>query len=91
MRSYTTAGFLKLLYALPTHIQLIAFKNYRLWKNNHSHPSIDFKRIGTVEPPVYSVRVGIGWRALGYVEKECIYWFWIGSHAHYDRLLKQFR
>jgi hypothetical protein len=38
---------------------------------------------------VYSVRIGIGYRALGLRKDEQIYWFWIGSHAEYDDLLKR--
>jgi hypothetical protein len=37
---------------------------------------------------VYSVRVGLGWRALGVREGDVMVWFWIGSHADYDRLLE---
>ena len=29
--------------------------------------------------------VGIGWRALGLVDGGSIIWFWIGSHADFDR------
>jgi hypothetical protein len=35
------------------------------------------------------VRVGIGWRALGVREQDAMVWFWIGSHAEYDQILKQ--
>jgi len=35
------------------------------------------------------LRVGIDWRALGLREENDIYWFWIGSHAEYDKLLNQ--
>jgi hypothetical protein len=38
---------------------------------------------------VYSIRVGLGWRALGLVEHDTVTWFWIGSHAEYDRLVKR--
>jgi len=38
---------------------------------------------------MYSVRVGKGWRALGLVEGDTISWFWIGSHADYEKLLSQ--
>jgi hypothetical protein len=34
------------------------------------------------------VRVSRGWRALGLLESDTMYWFWIGSHAEYDRLLE---
>jgi hypothetical protein len=36
---------------------------------------------------VYSVRIGLGYRALGILEGSVVTWFWIGSHADYDRLV----
>jgi len=39
--------------------------------------------------PVYSIRVGIGWRALGVMVDDTIVWFWIGSHAEYELLLRE--
>ena len=50
------------------------------------HPGLDFKRVGR-KSPVYSVRVGIGWRALGLLQGNTVVWFWIGSHTQYNRLL----
>jgi hypothetical protein len=35
------------------------------------------------------VRVGLGYRAIGILEHDEVTWFWIGSHAAYDRLLTQ--
>jgi len=37
--------------------------------------------------PIYSARVGLGYRVLGLWEGDTITWFWIGSHAEYDTLL----
>ncbi len=39
--------------------------------------------------PIYSVRIGLDYRALGVREGDDIVWFWIGSHADYDRLVSQ--
>ncbi len=36
---------------------------------------------------VYSVRIGLGYRALGVLEGSTVTWFWIGSHAEYDHVL----
>jgi hypothetical protein len=36
---------------------------------------------------IYSVRIGLGYRALGVVHKDRVVWYWIGSHAEYDRLV----
>lgn len=62
-------------------------KNYRPWKADTHHPGLEFKRVG-MKSPVYSVRVGIGWRALGLKQDDTVLWFWIGSHAEYDGLLR---
>jgi hypothetical protein len=37
--------------------------------------------------PIYSVRAGLGYRALALRDKEDLIWFWIGSHSDYDKLL----
>lgn len=37
--------------------------------------------------PIYSVRIALGWRAVGVKEGEHMIWFWIGSHAEYDKLI----
>jgi hypothetical protein len=35
------------------------------------------------------VRVTVAYRAVGFLENDEVTWFWIGSHAEYDRLLKR--
>ena len=37
--------------------------------------------------PVFSARIRIDYRALGLMEADIVTWFWIGSHADYDKLL----
>jgi hypothetical protein len=64
VNSELTADFLACFARLPQRIRRQARKNYKLWKSNTEHPSLDFKRVGR-KSPVYSIRVGIGWRALG--------------------------
>jgi hypothetical protein len=82
-------GFSGVLPPASGRNQGLARKNYRLWQADASHPSLQFKRVGKKES-IYSVRVGIGWRALGLVEGNTITWFWIGSHAEYDRLIADY-
>ena len=50
-------------------------------------PASKFKPIHSREP-IYSVRIGISWRALGLWEGDTVNWFWIGSHADYDKLIE---
>jgi hypothetical protein len=71
---------------LPKHIQQQARKTYRLWQSSPNHPSLHFQRIGQ-RCEAYSVRVGQGWRAIGFKLDDTIIWFWIGSHADYDYVI----
>ena len=87
MTSHITADFREAFTRLPERIQRQARKNYRLWLRDPQHPGLEFKPVGQ-RTPSYSVRVGIGWRALGLKQGNVVIWFWIGSHADYDRLLK---
>jgi hypothetical protein len=78
--------FWKAFAKLPKHIQLKARASYQLWKRTPFHPSLQFKQIHTVRP-IFSVRIGIGWRALGLKEGDEMVWFWIGSHEEYNKLI----
>lgn len=57
---------------------------YHLWAINPRHPSLCFKKVGEL----WSVRVGDGYRALGLLDGQTMYWIWIGSHDDYERLLR---
>jgi hypothetical protein len=87
VKSHLAADFIACFRALPERIQRLPRKNYKLWKQNPGHPGVQFKLVGK-RMPVYSVRVGIGWRALGLRVDDVIVWFWIGSHAEYTKLLR---
>lgn len=86
MKSYTTRQFRRLFASLPRQVQRQAKQAYRLFRQNAAHPGLHFKRVFG-DPPMYSARVGLGYRAVGVLDADEITWFWIGSHAEYDRLL----
>jgi hypothetical protein len=86
VKSLVTEDFVACFRRLPNEIKDVARKNYRLWRENPHHPSLQFKRVNKKEP-IYSVRIGIGFRALGLSEGDAITWFWIGSHAEYDQMI----
>ncbi|PPD38322.1 MAG: hypothetical protein CTY16_20385 [Methylobacter sp.] len=89
MNSELSTEFIRLFRQLPNRIQKTAKKNYRLWKQNPQHPGVEFKKLKT-NAAIYSVRAGIGWRAVGVMkDSDTIVWFWIGSHADYDKLLNK--
>jgi len=86
VKSKVTEDFVACFSQLPDAVQSKARKNYQLWRNDPKHPSLQFKKIHGHDE-LFSVRIGIGWRALGLVEDDTIFWFWIGSHAEYDSVL----
>ena len=86
MNSQLTDDFLACFANLPDRVKAQARKSYRLWRENPAHPSLHFKKVHGHED-LYSVRVGLGWRALGLLEGNTVTWFWIGSHADYDNLI----
>lgn len=83
MKHITTPQFWELYYRLPAEIRDRADKNFELLKAEPHHPSLHFKKIGKL----WSVRVGRRYRALGIDKGDTVLWFWIGSHAEYDKLL----
>ena len=87
MNSRGTPRFWAAYHELPGPVRDAARKAYRLFQENPSHPSLQFKKIHASEP-IYSVRVTLGYRAVGLLEQGEVTWFWIGSHADYDRLLR---
>lgn len=87
MRHRTTAGFWKRFDAQPERVQTLARKNFRLLEADPSHPSLHFKTLAGHDPPLWSVRVGRSYRALAVEEDDRLFWFWIGSHAEYDRIV----
>jgi hypothetical protein len=89
VKSYTDPDFWQLFARLPKEAQNQAKAAYRRWKLNPYHPGLNFKRIGQ-NNPLYSVRIGQHWRALGLWEGDTITWFWIGSHEAYNQIIKQF-
>jgi hypothetical protein len=89
VKSKRTRRFRELLRQLPPDVQRQAYAAYRLFKRDPAHPSLRFKRASS-SGTIYSVRIGIGYRALGRREEDdLIVWFWIGSHAEYDQLLRK--
>ena len=88
MTSRTTERFRTALSALPVQVQRRARIAYLRFRRDPNHPGLQFKKVHATRS-IYSARVGLGYRALGVHEADTIIWFWIGSHADYDRLLAQ--
>jgi len=68
---------------LPKEVRDLADRNYGLLKADPSHRSLHFKKVGAL----WSVRIGLHYRALATEAEGDLVWFWIGSHAEYDKLV----
>lgn len=88
MKSRATAQFRKAFANLPEQVQERAREAYQQFKQNPWHPSLRFKQVHS-ELPIYSVRISKSYRAVGQRDEDSIVWFWLGSHADYNKLLSQ--
>lgn len=84
MKHLASPSFWELYERLPVSIQELADKNFQLLKRDPNHPSLHLKKVDEY----WSIRAGIKYRALGRDVPEGILWFWIGTHAEYDKLIK---
>ena len=88
MNSFLLPQFFALYRALPEHVRQQARQAYALFQQNPNHPSLRFRQVHPTQA-IFSARVGLHYRAVGVREGNDIFWFWIGSHAEYDRVLSQ--
>jgi len=65
-------------------VQELADKSFRLLKDDPRHPSLHFKKVARF----WSARVGLHHRTVAVEAADGLVWFWIGTHADYDRLLR---
>jgi hypothetical protein len=79
--------------ALPEEIRRAAKQAFEDWKLDHYKRTLEFKQI---QDELWSVRIGPNYRALGlrYDDEngeESISWYWIGSHAEYNKLTRKYK
>ncbi|MBM4047804.1 MAG: hypothetical protein FJ279_22090 [Planctomycetes bacterium] len=85
MRSSTTPDFWQSYARLPSETKQKARRAYRLWRHNPRHPSLRFKKVGDL----WSIRIGPDHRAVALMQDDMLYWFWIGDHREYERLIAE--
>lgn len=88
MRSKTTSKFRTLNENLPKPIQNLAIKQFKIWKKNLNYPSLHFKQIHSSKR-IYSIRIGLNYRALSVLDDDTYVWFWIGTNEDYNHLLNR--
>lgn len=84
MTSVASERFWRCYKLLSQEIRVAADKQFALFERDPWHPSLNFERI---HGDLWSARVTYQYRALAYRNGELMNWFWIGTHAEYDRLI----
>jgi hypothetical protein len=69
---------------LPVSVQELADKNFQLLKADSRHPSLQLKKVSQM----WSARVGAHYRALAVESQKDLVWFWIGTHAEYNEIIR---
>jgi len=88
VKSRVHASFRRDFQRLPEDIQARAREAYKRSAENPLHPALRFKRLHATLP-VWSVRVSDSYRAVGVRRADDeVVWFFIGSHAEYEKLLR---
>ena len=80
------ADFWPLYRALPTNVRLRADKAFATLKRSPDHPSLRLKKVKGHDG-LWSARIGLDYRVLATEEVGGLHWFWIRSHAEYDKVL----
>jgi hypothetical protein len=84
VKSVSTTGFWKLYHSLPDAVRKEAREAFRLFRDNPAQPGLCFERL-RCHPDSWSVRITRDYRAVGRRQEDVMIWFWIGSHADFDR------
>jgi plasmid maintenance system killer protein len=86
--SRTSPDFRRDFASLPKQVQRQAREAYRRFAADPSHPSLKFKKLPPFDD-VWSARINNNYRAIGRWRGEIMLWFFIGSHADYDKALER--
>jgi hypothetical protein len=84
MKHRASPRFWSCYHRLPKEIQTLADRSYEQLRRDESYRSLHLKKVG----PLWSVRVGLHYRALAVEEGTDLVWVWIGPHAEYDQIIR---
>lgn len=68
---------------MPEEIRKQADQAFERLKSDPHYPSLHFKKVTRF----WSARVNASYRALAVESGSDLVWFWIGTHAEYDKII----
>ena len=83
--SRASEEFWDLYKRIPRSAQRAADKQFELFRKDPTHPSLHLKPVGGL----WSARINDAYRALAVREGDVFYWFWVGPHDQYERLINR--
>ena len=84
LKHFANPSFWNRYYQLHSSIQKLADKNFKILNSDPLHPALHLKKVGRY----WSARVGRKYRTVAVETEEGLIWFWIGTHAEFDQLIK---
>jgi len=87
LTSTTHPDFWKCYEKLPLEVKDLADRKFSMFRCRPFHPSLGFSKKGVV----WTVDIGLHYRAIAWREQDTLVWFWIGSHEDYNILMNRFR
>ena len=84
MNHLASPSFWECYRKLPKNIQKLADGKFKLLKQNLRHPSLHLKKVERY----WTARVGIKYRTVAVEVEGNLIWFWIGTHAEYDNMIR---
>ena len=89
-RSIVTPKFRDMLDKLPEHVQKQAREGFNTWKRDPT--LVGWKRLTGMKnnADVFSVEIGLRYRAIGVLSKEhnAVVWMFVGSHETYNNYIE---
>jgi hypothetical protein len=82
MKHFANPAFWRHYNTLASSIKKIADNNFELLKSDAKHPSLHLKKVDKY----WSARIGRKFRAFVVETDDGLVWFWIGTHAEYNKL-----
>lgn len=83
MNHHAAPEFWERYHELPAEVQRLADRAFETLRADSRHPSLHLKRVKWY----WTARVGLHHRAVAVDATDGLLWFWIGSHADYDKLI----
>ena len=90
MESVKTESFEVCLKKIPKKVRKRVARVFVIWEGNPYHRGLHFEQKYSRER-LYSMWASKNYRMLGFKEGDTLYWWWIGQHDEYIKMLNRLK